>query len=411
MKQGLKTRQMTVGRRNSVFSLATLLFASASITLINSPSASASKTLVPTCNGLRATIVSSASQIQGTIRSDVIIVQGIRGSKVFGLAGNDVICGSSAADVLDGGIGNDTLIGGLGNDSLLGADGNDSLAGGNGNDSLNGGTGDDKLNGGDGNDLLLGGPGNDNVDTGGGTNYCAVDNADPIIGQCTIDAQGPAISNTSVVAAGSLLTFTWSISDISGVDKSWVKIGGPSGWVVSWCGFVIEGKATSVLNGVSTYSANCKVPATAVNSVYTAFIDGVDVFGTPSKQTTVDFRIAAGVTDAVAPITSNITVVGGNPTTRQPITISWKATDTSGVENVIVWIMIKDGGFANTSGLSYFDYGTTTRVSGTALDGIYQQVITPNGNTLPGSYSIWISARDIYGNKTMTPTEVVFQTP
>jgi 3-oxoacyl-[acyl-carrier-protein] synthase-3 len=82
-------------------------------------------------------------------------------------------------------------------------------------------------------------------------------------------------------------------------------------------------------------------------------------------------------------------------------------TDGSGYEA----IMIKDGGFANTSGLSYFDYGTTTRVSGTALDGIYQQVITPNGNTLPGSYSIWISARDIYGNKTMTPTEVVFQTP
>ena len=153
------------------------------------------------------------------------------------------------------------------------------------------------------------------------------------------------------------------------------------------------------------------MPATAVNSVYTAFIDGVDVFGTPSKQTTVDFRIAAGVTDAVAPITSNITVVGGNPTTRQPITISWKATDTSGVENVMVWIMIKDGGFANSSGRSYFDYGTTTRVSGTALDGIYQQVITPNATTLTGTYSIWMSARDIYGNKTMTPTEVLFQTP
>ena len=426
MKQGIKSRTLTVGNRSLIFSLATLLFATLSIALIDSPSANA---VLPTCNGLKATIVSSASQIQGTNGSDVILVQGSSGSNVLGLAGNDVICGSGAADTLDGGIGNDTILGLSGNDILVGGDGNDSLVGDAGNDSLNGGAGIDTLNGGIGDDKLIGGPANDSliggagndtlqggvgVDTinpGAGTNFCAVDNADPIIGQCTIDSQGPAIANTSVVTAGSLVTFTWSISDISGVDSSWLKIGGNNGWQTSWCGFVINGQVTSVANGISTYSANCQIPATAVNGVYTAYFDGVDVFGTPSKQTTVDFRITAGISDAAAPITSNVTVVGGNPTTRQPITISWKATDTSGVDNVMVWIMIKDGGFANSSGRSYFDYGTTTRVSGTALDGIYQQVITPNATTLPGTYSIWMSARDIYGNKTMTPTEVVFQTP
>ena len=537
-----------------------------------------------TCNGLNATIVSSASQIQGTNGSDVIVVQGNIGSSVSGLAGNDVICGSAGPDILNGGAGvdkifgqagNDSLIGGVGNDRLIGGAGNDSLIGGAGNDSLNGGAGTNTFQGGAGVDavnastgtnfcavdnadsvigscsldtqgpaiantsvvaegtsltfqwvvsdlsgvdsswLKIGGPSGwvttwcgfsvmgqatstangvstysadcqvpasavnavytayfDGVDVFGspskqstldfqidsgvsdasapvspdvsvvgddpstsqpitidvsttetsgtvvdavnastGTNFCALANADPIIGTCTLDDQGPVIANTSVVAAGTLLTFTWSISDISGVDSSWLKIGGPSGWVTTWCGFVINGQLISNENGISRYSANCQVPTTAVNAVYTAYFDGVDVFGMPSKQTTLDFQIAAGVSDASAPVSSNVSVVGGNPSSRQPITITWNSTDTSGVEYAIVWVSIKDGGFANNSGLGYFDYETATRISGTPQDGVFQQVITPNANTVPGEYTIWISARDIYGNKDFSTTSVVFSTP
>ena len=260
--------------------------------------------------------------------------------------------------------------------------------------------------------MLQGGSGVDTLDAGAGTNYCAIDNADLVIGQCALDAQGPAIANTSVVAAGSLLTFRWTISDITGVDQSWVKIGGPSGWI-NWCGFPIMGRSVSVVSGVSTYSATCQVPATAVNSVYTAYFDAVDVFGTASQPIMVDFRIAAGVSDALAPVNSEVSVVGGNPTTRQPITITWKSSDTSGVQpdGVTVFVMLNGGGFANNSGRAYFDYGTVRRISGTALEGVYQQVITPNVATIPGSYTIWISARDIYGNKDFTSTNVSFRTP
>jgi hypothetical protein len=360
---------------------------------LNILSYSSANAATPNCNGLRATIISSASQIQGTNGRDVIVVLGNRGSKVVAQAGNDVICGSSGSDVLDGGAGNDTIFAQSGNDRVIGGAGNDLLNGGAGNDALQGGTGTDKLN------------------TGSGTNYCAVDNADPIVGQCTLDGQGPMVSNTSVVAAGTVVTFSWKISDISGIDSSWVKIGGPSGWVVSWCGFVIMGEVVSVVDGVSTYSVKCQIPSTAVNAVYTAFIDGVDFFGKPAQQTQINFMITSGVSDAMAPVTSNVTVVDGDPVTRQPITITWNSTDISGVENVMVWVMLKDGGFANNSGRSYFDYGTPTRISGTALDGEYQQVITPNAQTISGTYGIWISARDIYGNKVFAPSNVNFQTP
>jgi hypothetical protein len=147
--------------------------------------------------------------------------------------------------------------------------------------------------------------------------------------------------------------------------------------------------------------------------VYTAYFDAVDVFGTASQPIMVDFRIAAGVSDALAPVNSEVSVVGGNPTTRQPITITWKSSDTSGVQpdGVTVFVMLNGGGFANNSGRAYFDYGTVRRISGTALEGVYQQVITPNVATIPGSYTIWISARDIYGNKDFTSTNVSFRTP
>ena len=85
--------------------------------------------------------------------------------------------------------------------------------------------------------------------------------------------------------------------------------------------------------------------------------------------------------------------------------------DTSGVDGVVVYVMLNGGGFANNSGLAYFDYGTATRISGTALDGVYQQFISPNATTIPGTYTIWISARDIYGNKDFTSTNVTFRTP
>jgi len=398
MAHGHKSHSLTNRVKNLKVLSVIILSLNLSANMFGVPAAYAA---VPTCNGLNATIVSSAKQIRGTNGADIIVVQGNNGSTVSSLAGDDVICGSSGVDVIDGGAGNDTI---------LGLNGNDNLDGGAGNDRLSGGDGNDLLSGGAGNDSLQGGTGTDNLNPGAGTNYCAVDNADPIVGQCTLDANGPAIANTSVVAAASLITFKWAFSDVSGVDSSWIKIGGSPGWI-TWCGFPIMGQLSSVVNGISSFTANCQIPVTAVNGVYTVYFDGVDVFGTPAKQTTVDFRITAGVTDAIAPVTTNVTVVGGIPTARKPITITWRSADSSGVDGVMTWVALEGGGFANGSGQAYFEYAATTRTSGTALDGTYQQVITPNAFTVPGTYSIWISARDIYGNKDFSPTNVTFKTP
>ncbi|WP_269065133.1 calcium-binding protein [Rhizobium sp. C1] len=84
--------------------------------------------------------VAFVKSTQGTAGNDVLT-----GKFVFGLAGDDIINGTSGNDVLYGGSGNDKLNGGAGNDFIYGGEGNDVLTGGGGNDLLNGGLGNDQF--------------------------------------------------------------------------------------------------------------------------------------------------------------------------------------------------------------------------------------------------------------------------
>ena len=85
--------------------------------------------------------------------------------------GNDILDGGAEADLLNGQEGNDIILGGAGNDILIGSDSglranaqdNDTLYGGDGDDELNGGAGHDYLEGGSGRDKFHGGKGNDTI--------------------------------------------------------------------------------------------------------------------------------------------------------------------------------------------------------------------------------------------------------
>ena len=154
----------------------------------------------PTCEGLTATIVGSASFdfLWGTSGPDVIV--GLGGNDIiFGLAGDDVICGGDGNDLIAGGRGADTIYGGAGrdaigggsgadmvwagdgddfvtggsgDDTLLGEDGDDALRGERGADTIDGGSGDDRLNGGSGNDTIDGSAGTDTADGGRQQDTC-----------------------------------------------------------------------------------------------------------------------------------------------------------------------------------------------------------------------------------------------
>jgi Ca2+-binding RTX toxin-like protein len=118
--------------------------------------------LVPTCNGLPATIVGMPDDdvIDGTNGDDVIVAMG-GNDTINGGNGNDVICGNAGDDIINGNNGIDLLFGSFGNDTLNGGSGDDSLDGGAGDDDLFGDRGADTLTGGTGADFFSGGQGSD----------------------------------------------------------------------------------------------------------------------------------------------------------------------------------------------------------------------------------------------------------
>jgi Ca2+-binding RTX toxin-like protein len=96
----------------------------------------ASHAVVPTCNGLEATIVGTdgPDHLVGTDGADVVVL-GADNDIFAGKGGDDVICGDSGRDVIYPGAGNDTVLGGDGNDSIYESAGDDVLDGGPGSNN------------------------------------------------------------------------------------------------------------------------------------------------------------------------------------------------------------------------------------------------------------------------------------
>jgi predicted extracellular nuclease len=96
--------------------------------------------LIPTCNGLPATIIGTPGDddIRGTNGPDVILGRG-GDDRIRGGRGDDVICGNQGDDEINGQNEADIILGGRGDDVLIGAARDDFLDGGPGFDTLDGG--------------------------------------------------------------------------------------------------------------------------------------------------------------------------------------------------------------------------------------------------------------------------------
>jgi hypothetical protein len=389
----------------------------------------------------RPKVAQPACTITGTPRNDVL--RGTNNADVIcGLGGNDVIHGFGGDDTLIGGVGNDTLHGGAGNDSLRGDAGNDTLVGNGGDDSLSGGNGNDRLDGqvghdtlvgeggtdtlvgGDGDDSLSGGAGRDQVRPGSGDNYCELDRSDTTVGRCSVDRKPPVfapMSLTRSVTAGETAVFEWMVDDESPIDTSWMFIGGASGWVTEWCGFAIA--ATPVASVASpgsavtttTYQVACAIPANAVNGEYLVELNAVDVFGNYATPVRLVLMVASGSSDDDAPAISQLAASATIVSASDPLTISWRLDDETGISGAGVW-MAKDGyWFADPAGRgSYQAYAPANGIvlsdatkSGVAMQ--YTQQIIWNPHAVPGRYTVWLSVRDTLGNRDFVQTSVVVE--
>ena len=400
------------------------------------PNAASAATPNATCDGRAATIVSASPTVTGTAGDDVIVATGTVGQLIRAGSGNDVICGSDGPDRILAGDGNDTVLSGngddvvtagngndivdagAGRDNVAGGEGDDVMSGGVGNDRVAGDAGDDRVTGNNGSDLLVGGTGNDAldggsspdvIDPGSGSNSCGADAADSMRGPCTIDTTGPVISPIAVpkvVTAGTTVTFTWRVSDSGGVANTNMRLGGYSGYVTSWCGFVVTANLVSGSAFDGTYQATCDVPANAVNGSYTLFLMASDSFGNSAgwdASSQFDFSVTAGSSDASPPSVSDLSarVDGGS------VVVRWRATDPSGVAGQSAWLAHNVYSFASVDG-PYFVYNAAVLVAGDALNGVYEQRIDRRSIAPNGIYTVWLTVIDTLGNKSFDQTETTF---
>ncbi len=419
--------------------------------LLTSPAMAASSL----CNGSPVSISSSARVIKGTSGNDVILVRGSGNHIVNAGAGDDLICSGGSSDVINGGAGNDvitsgagndivdagagndvinagngndvvkagtgndTVDAGTGNDSVKGASGDDSINGGTGNDQLSGENGadviwgkagNDSLSGGAGNDSLQGGSGRDTLTPGAGTNTCAMDRPDQVVGSCSVDDEMPQVTNISLmnsVTAGTRATFLWSATDTTGVSYTDFRFGGPSGWVTNWCGFVTEGNLISGNAQQGNYAVTCDIPETAVNTTYTVFINAVDFFGNNNYGASADFTVTGGVADDAEPLVNSVEASSNNLEQGGNFTVTYRATDDSGVAFVYGYFAHDGNGFAGAQGI-WIAPGIVggERVSGDEKDGIWQQSFAVSDFAPAGTYTLYVGRADKYGNRNFAQSDL-----
>ena len=123
------------------------------------------------CLGKLATIVATATLVDGGPKRDVIVVRG-SATRVNAGGGRDLVCAGRAADTVSGGADADEIRGGQGGDRIRGDGGGDRIEGNFGRDRLSGGKGKDDISGGAGPDRLRGGPKSDVLNGGASRDRC-----------------------------------------------------------------------------------------------------------------------------------------------------------------------------------------------------------------------------------------------
>ncbi len=355
-------------------------------------------------DGCTITGTARADRLVGTSRADVIC----------GLGGNDVIIGNGGADILIGGAGNDVIIGNGGNDTLMGGAGNDRLEGGAGSDMLMGEAGRDTLIGGAQGDQFIGGAGVDQLTAGTAGDTCAVDPADPVTGTCVADTTGPQVSDVQIPAeltAGETLTVTWRVTDPSGIDtpgglflggfgpNTQALFGGPPGWL-SFCPFPGEPTRISGNSTDGVYQASCDFPATTPNGTYSVILQAADVFENrfDGFSRFFDFEVVGGSDDNVVPELFDIRTDAATYAPGDDVTITFRATDDTGVAGVIPWAYGPNGQLSGPEGL-WLSYDLATLVTGDATDGTYSVTLKLSDAAAAGNYSFYFSVRDEVGNR------------
>ncbi|MBU6255907.1 MAG: hypothetical protein KGN04_00570 [Chloroflexi bacterium] len=208
------------------------------------------------------------------------------------------------------------------------------------------------------------------------------------------------------VSAGAPLVIKFRMVDPAGAQSPVAFIGGPSGWVSTWCGFGMLATLVSGNDNDGVYEVSCLIPASAPNAEYQVFLgcecmfaDGRSAMGV---GTGFSFRVVGGSSDAAAPEILVVTISSASIAAGGTIDITTTARDESGIVYVVAWVEGPNGRITDDAGVPWAkEMGLTTITSRDIGDGRMEfvQTVTMREDATSGTYRVWYSVGDLIGNR------------
>ena len=241
---------------------------------------------------------------------------------------------------------------------------------------------------------------------GGGT----IDPTDPLppVGGGDGTFEPAQITNVRVpaeVQAGTLLVIRFRMTDPSGYQAPVAFVGGPSGWVSSWCGFGVAAVRVSGDQRDGEYEISCLVPTNAPSAGYLVSIGCECTFPDAAEGSlfvTYPFDLVGGSSDVRVPVIASSRINWfGEVAAGSTFSVSTYATDESGIAYVVAWVDGPNGRTTNDAGQPWAsDMGldTIARNGGVGWEQ-FVQTITLRSDATPGRYRLWFSVGDSIGNR------------
>lgn len=207
------------------------------------------------------------------------------------------------------------------------------------------------------------------------------------------------------VQAGTPLVIRFRMTDPSGYQAPVAFVGGPSGWVTSWCGFGVAAVRVSGDQRDGEYEISCLVPSNAPSAGYLVSIGCECIFPESSGEpwsVTYPFELVGGSGDVRVPVIASSRINWfGEVAAGSTFSVSTYATDESGIAYVVAWVDGPNGRIINDAGQPWAaDMGldTIARNGGVGWEQ-FVQTITLRNDATPGRYRLWFSVGDSIGNR------------
>lgn len=207
------------------------------------------------------------------------------------------------------------------------------------------------------------------------------------------------------VVAGTALVVRFRMLDAQQQQAPVAFIGGPPGWISSWCGFGISAVRTSGSALDGEYEVSCLVPESAPSTTYSVGIGCECVFSDMDGQPTwrlFDFKVVGGSSDTTPPVLVGATLEEARPITGgSTFRIVAIARDESEISYVFGWLEGPNGWIVDEAGRPWAEMGESLRQpdGSTAGAQAFVQAFTLRADAPAGRYRIWYSVGDVLGNR------------